>query len=132
MANENLTAKKTVIGGDDSIVVKKYIAGYEGGRTLDLTAWGADKPVKCGHVILQKKDGTFVPAPIKGETYEALTADYHVAGILYGNVTPPRQAASIMTWGIVNKALLPYKLTEEMVTALPHVSFVSDADETWT
>lgn len=127
---ENLTTKKTVIGGDDSAVIKKYIYGYEGGRCLEM---GDNTVVKSGTVILRTYDGKFKPAPVSGTTYNYKSSDKNekVAGILYGTVTSPRQAASIMTWGIVNSKLLPYPLTADIKAALPHIDEMSDADETW-
>lgn len=122
--NEDLTANKIVISGDDSIVVKKFIKGIEGGRTLKLDEWTEDV-VKCGHVIVKTTEGDFIPAPVSGKAYQSLGTNV-VVGVLYGNVVKPRQAASIMTWGIVNKELLPYPFTEEIAAALPHIGLESD------
>ena len=127
---ENLTKTKKVIGGDDSAVIKKYIYGYEGGRCLEMDE---NSVVRSGTVILRTYDGKFKPAPVTGNVYNYKSTDKNekVAGILYGAVTSPRQAASIMTWGVVNSKLLPYPLTADIKAALPYIDEMSDEDETW-
>lgn len=125
---QNLTVEKVQIE-DNSVVIKKYIKGIEGGRTLDVT--GFSGAIKAGHVIIVN-NGTYKPMPVEGDAYGALPENYNYAGILYNTIDSKRPAAAIMTWGVVNSEALPYALTGDKLTAFkaacPYIDFQKDEE----
>lgn len=147
---QDLSAKKEqIVFGNDAIVIKKYISGLEGGRTLDMADYPL-KVVEAGHVIITK-DGTYKPMPLtpkmQGESgsetevkdengntvyvYGSLPTGFRYAGILYRSILAAKPAASIMTWGIVNEVAVPYPMTaidEAFKTACPHIDFTKDEE----
>lgn len=61
---QDLTVKRTRIE-DNSVVIRKFIKGIDGGRTLDLTGYTGGDTVPCGTVIISAGDST-------GKTYKPL------------------------------------------------------------
>lgn len=139
MSKINLTNEKTQITfGLDNIVIRKYIAGIEGGRALDTTGFDlAD--INAGHVIIRKEEVvdektvvTYAPMPVSEGAYAELPEGYAYAGILTHSMSAKKPAASIMTWGIVNEAVLPYAVAdikEDLAAALPHIEFTKDEED---
>lgn len=134
---EDLTPKKTTIIDDKSnIVIKKVYKTLEGGRALDLTQWysdhGQDAPVPAGWLIVATKSKTFVPCPLSGINF-AVPQDGKAVGVLMDTITAPRQAAAIMTAGVVNPKACVHKWTatdKDLVkTAGLLITFETDEDE---
>lgn len=126
--------KEQIIFGNDAIVIREFISGLEGGRTLDMTGF-TDKVVKAGHVIITDGKGSYKPMPVTGTgetaTYGELPANHSYAGILYRSILVAEPAASVMTWGIVNEVAVPYPMTtikEAFMTACPHIDFTKDEE----
>lgn len=116
--------------GNDSIVIKKYIAGVEGGRTLDMTGY-ADSILKAGHVIITDGKGVWKPMPVSGEAYAALPEGYKYAGVLYRTIQTSKPAAAIMTWGVVNEAIVPFAvdgIKEAFAKDVPQIQFTKDEE----
>lgn len=149
MKNDLSVKKEQIIFGKDAIVIRKYINGLEGGRTLDMTGYPM-KVVEAGHVIITK-DGTYRPMPLtpkmQGESgsqtevkdengntvyvYGTLPAGFSYAGVLYRSTLTAEPAASIMTWGIVNEVAVPYPMESILAafkTACPHIDFTKDEE----
>lgn len=147
MKNDISPNKETVVFGNDSAVIRKYIAGIAGGRTLDCSDF-ADDTVLAGHVIIKKADGKYAPMPVtaavaakpaQGETpavpaqpakYSTLPAGASYAGVLYRSISKKNPAASIMTIGIVNPDMTPYPMTDILTafTAACKISFEKDEE----
>jgi len=142
MKNDISPNKETVVFGNDSAVIRKYISGIPGGRTLDCTGFKEDT-VLAGHVIIKKTDGKYAPMPVKaavpasGETaatpasYDSLPAGATYVGILYRSISVKNPAASIMYDGVVNDKLVPYPMTSILTafkTACPHIIFEQDEE----
>jgi hypothetical protein len=69
MVNLVKTTQK-ILDGNDSIVIRKYIDGIEGGRALDMTDFVAvtgSSILHAGHVIITK-DGVYKPMPVEKST----------------------------------------------------------------
>lgn len=137
MANVDYsTTKSKVLFGDDSAVIIRHFADINGGRALDVADWALDY-IPAG-TIITKADGVYKPLAItagegEGEfVYDTVAEGTKFAGVLYRSISKSRPAASILTWGIVNKAIAPFGLTEEIIAAVnkdvPHVEFTK-ADE---
>lgn len=128
-------AKKSekVIFGNDSIVIRKYINGIDGGRTLD-TADFPDKVIKAGHVIIAK-DGVYKPMPLALVEdcygYTTLPEGFKYVGILYRSVLASMPVAAIMTWGEVNIEAVPYamdNILNAFKTECPFIDFKKDEE----
>lgn len=145
----DITAKKEqVVFGNDSVVIRKYVSGIAGGRTLDCSDF-ADDTVRAGHVIIKKADGKYAPMPVtaavaakpaQGETpavpaqpakYGTLPTDASYAGVLYRSISKENPAAAIMYDGVVNSELVPYDMTSILSAfkaACPHIIFEKDEE----
>ncbi len=134
--------RERVVFGNDSIVIRKYNSGIQGGRTLDCSDYPEDN-VFAGHVIIKKSNGNYAPMPIKaateasGETpaspagYDALPTGATYVGVLYRSISKDKPEAAIMTDGIVNPTLTPYDMTAIMTafqSACRHISFEQDEE----
>lgn len=136
---EDLTPKKTTIIDDKSnIVIKKVYKTLEGGRALDLTQWYKDKgqgaPVPAGWLIAKtnNKSKTFVPCPLSGSNF-SLPSNGKAVGVLMDTITAPRQAAAIMTAGVVNPKACEHEWTATDKNLIKDagllITFETDEDE---
>lgn len=129
MKLESPINKEQVIFGNDNIVIRKFISGIEGGRTLDCTGF-AEKNILAGHVII-KKNGVYAPMPVNGDTYAALPDGAEYVGVLRSSVSTKCAAAAIMIDGIVNPTIVPYKMDGILAAfkaACPHIIFLQDEE----
>lgn len=154
---QDLEVKRTRIE-DNTVVIRKFIKGIEGGRTLvfpdtktatvenggnktTTTEQGVPDTILAGHVVVRLTDGTYQPLAVKTVTvkeqskadvvtvtYDEKPADSTYAGLLYNYVQKSKPAAAIMTWGIVNSEALPYPVPEEFKTAMPHIDYQIDEE----
>ena len=112
MVTDFANKSEKVIFGNDSIVIRKYINGIDGGRTLDTTDF-PEKVVKAGHVIIAK-DGVYKPMPLTMVedcyVYSALPEGFKYVGVLYRSVLASKPVAAIMTWGEVNIEAVPFAM----------------------
>lgn len=130
------TTKSKVLFGEDSAVIIRHFADINGGRALDVTGWAMDY-IPAGTIITEA-EGVYKPLAIKEGSvagtyvYDTPAEGTKYAGVLYRSISVNRPAASILTWGIVNKAIAPFGLTEEIIAAVnkdvPHIEFTK-ADE---
>ena len=127
MLNDLSPKKNQIVFGDDSIVIKKYIAGIEGGRTLDVTTFDGSV-IKAGHIILRTEDGKYMPAGLSGDDYDPAGFEGEPVGVLYRSIQKSNPAASIMTAGVVNEAALPYPIDADIKRNLPHIIFSKDEE----
>lgn len=130
MKNDLSAKKENVVFGNDSVVIRKYVSGIPGGRTLDVSNYPNDN-ILAGHVIIKDKDGNYAPMPIEGEAYAALPAGASYAGILYRSISKENPAASVMYDGVVNPECVPYPMTDILDAfkiACPHIIFEKDEE----
>lgn len=148
MKNDISPNKETVVFGNDSAVIRKYISGIPGGRTLDCSDF-VDDNVLAGHVIIKKADGNYAPMPViaavpatpaQGETpavaaqpakYGTLPAGASYVGVLYRSISKKNPAASIMYDGVVNPDLTPYPMTDILAAfkaACPNIVLEKDEE----
>lgn len=134
MKNDISPNKETVVFGNDSAVIRKYIAGIAGGRTLDCSDF-ADDTVRAGHVIIKKADGKYAPMPViaavaaQPAKYGTLPAGASYAGVLYRSISKKNPAASIMTIGIVNPDMTPYPMTDILTAFMAACKITFEKDE---
>lgn len=130
MQNDITNQKEKIVFGNDSAVIRKYISGIPGGRTLDCSEFEPDN-ILAGHVIIKTSEGKYAPMPVSGEKYAELPGGASYAGVLYRSIKKDKPAASIMYDGIVNPELVPYKMTEILEAfqkACPHIIFEQDEE----
>jgi len=118
--------------GLDSVVIRKYGAGIQGGRTLDVSDW-TDNTVKAGHVIIKSTsdDTLYKPMPLNeaGDGYGTLPDGYEYCGVLVRSVLKEEPLAGIMYAGEVNDTASPYPVDDikaALKTALPTLVFLHD------
>lgn len=122
---------KEIITENDNIVIKKYIDGYEGGRTLDMTGYGLSV-IKSGHVVIvDPATKKFKPMPLvsTNDAYKELPKDHKYAGIVVATKTADRPFVGILTQGTVNPAAAPFKydsILSDLKEALPLIEFRED------
>lgn len=130
MQLEQSPQKETLISGLDSVVIRKFVSGIPGGRTLDCTDI-SETHIKAGHVVIKTAEGVYKPLPAADGKYAALPEGAVYAGILYRTVSTKYPAASIMIDGIVNPTLLPFPLeahAEAFSKACSHIIFQQDEE----
>lgn len=122
--------EKVILSGEDSIVIRRLISSVIGGRTLDMTGF-PDEYIKAGHpVIYEKSTDTWKPFPVSGGTFSTLPAKSEYKGVVIATKPAKRPFVGIMYAGEVNDEVMPYKLTDDMrtalKTALPQLVFTHD------
>lgn len=129
MANyEIVNDKKTIVFGNDSIVIQKYISGVKGGRVLDTTGFNAEV-INAGHIIITDGKGVYKPMPVSGNAYASLPEGFNYCGVLYRTIATAKPSASIMTNGEINKVASPYavdSILEAFKSECPNVQFIQD------
>lgn len=130
--NQNMVIKKTVIGGDDSIIIKKCFKTIEGGRTLDVSnaAYDGVEVLKASTPIFKTANGVYFPAIVSGDETKQYAAPSGLEGTCVGvlsvSVEKGKAAASIMTIGVVNPKVLNIAYTG--ITLPTGITFESDED----
>lgn len=123
------TVKEAFSFGNDPIVIRKRIAGYKGGRLLDLTGFTGDY-IRAGHIVITKGDA-FRPMPVTSAgAYDTLPDGWSYAGVCGGTKEAKEPFVDIIYNGEVNDKCLPYELTAAMKsaikTAVPTLTFIHD------
>lgn len=121
---------KTFLTGMDSVVIRHYVAGIIGGRTLDMTGFAEDV-IKAGHVVIQSTtdETIFKPMPVKGGKYDALPADFKYAGVVVCTKPAAEPMVGIMYSGEVNDVASPYPVDDikaAIKAELPTLVFMHD------
>lgn len=130
MKYPNLAQETVVVtSGMDSVVIRNYIAGIQGGRTLDMEGFSGEV-VKAGHIIIKDNEAnTYKPMPVTGEAYASLPEGHSYAGVLVSSVLATEPFAGIMYAGEVNDLASPYSvdsIKSAIVAALPQLVFMHD------
>ncbi len=123
-----------ILSANDSIVIRKYGAGINGGRTLDMSGFPSDlKCIKAGHVVIRStEDETlYKPMPVAdgGASYDSLPANYEYVGVVVATKPVDYPLVGIMYAGEVNDVASPYpvdSIKSALKTALPGLVFMHD------
>ena len=129
-AKANLSNANELYGfGMDSVVIRNFVGGIKGGRTLDVTDFPNDV-IKAGHVIIRDtKTDTYKPMPIYNDAYSTLPSNHEYVGVLVASVLKSQPLASIMYDGEVNDLASPYSIETikaALKEALPTLVFLHD------
>lgn len=133
MSVANLTNPQEFYGdGMDSVVIRHYVAGIKGGRTLDTTGF-APSAVEAGHLVIFDPDTeVYKPMPIAadGKSFGTLPSNHKYVGVVVNSVPASRAMVGIMYNGEVNDLAMPYKMDSAMKAAVlkdvPHLTFMHD------
>lgn len=121
--------KTTVLNGLDSVVIRNYVAGIKGGRSLDMTGF-AGSVIEAGHVVIRETaTDTYKPMPVSGEAYAALPSGHEYVGVVVSSVPANKPFVGIMYDGEVNDVSCPFSvdaIKAAMKTALPKLTFMHD------
>lgn len=133
-AKANLVNERiNVVTGIDSVVIRQYIGGITGGRTLDMTDFKGDV-VKAGHLVIRTTDGEggyiYKPMPVEGNAYKALPASHEYVGVVVCSKPANEPLVGIMDDGRVNDKAMPYPIAaatmKDVKAALPKLIFEHD------
>lgn len=122
--------RKSIITGNDNIVIVNYFDGLRGGRSLDVT--GFPHPViNAGHVIIKDGNGNYKPMPLnaEGTAYASLPASHTYAGYLVASIETNKAFAAIMVRGTINPKAAPFDLAtilDTVKSALPLIDYQED------
>lgn len=123
--------ERTILSGMDSVVIRKYIAGIIGGRTLDMTGF-KDSVIKAGHIVIRDTTtDTYKPMPVNsaGNGYDSLPGSHEYAGVVVCSKPANEPLVGIMYAGEVNDVASPYpidSIKDALKTALPMLVFMHD------
>lgn len=131
-ATANLSSEMEVLNaGMDSVVIRHYVAGIIGGRTLDVSNYNLPV-IKAGHVVIRDlSTDTYKPMPVKssGDGYDPLPVPYEYVGVVVCTKPTSEPLVGIMYSGEVNDLASPYPIDDikaAMKTALPTLVFLHD------
>lgn len=117
--------------GNDPIVIRKYIAGIQGGKVLDVSGFKGEY-IRAGHVIIRNTgNDTYKPMPVDsaGDAYGSLPDSYEYVGVCVATKSVKEPFVSIMHTGVVNDVASPYPLDtikKTLKTAIPTLVFEHD------
>ena len=129
-ATANLANEMEVISaGMDSVVIRHYVAGIIGGRTLDVTGY-TEPVIKAGHVVIRDTNtDTYKPMPVSENSYSSLPSNHEYVGVVVCSKPTSEPLVGIMYDGEVNDVASPYPIDtikDALKTALPKLSFMHD------
>lgn len=117
--------------GNDPIVIRKYIAGIQGGKVLDVSDFKGEY-IRAGHVIIHDTENdTYKPMPVNsvGDTYKSLPGSHEYVGVCGATKSVKEPFVSIMHTGVVNDMASPYPLDTikaALKAAVPTLVFEHD------
>lgn len=127
LANE----METINAGMDSVVIRHFVAGIAGGRTLDVSNYKLPV-IKAGHVVIRDPaTDTYKPMPVNsdGTAYESLPGSHEYVGVVVCSKPTSEPLVGIMYSGEVNDMASPFpvdSIKDAMKTALPTLVFMHD------
>lgn len=115
--------------GKDSIVIRKYVAGYQQGRLLDVTNY-EEEYIRKGHVIIYDTTSeVHKPMPVSNGAYASLPSGHAYAGVATHTVSVKEPFVGIMYNGEVNDVASPYSvdaIRAALKEAVPTLVFKHD------
>lgn len=112
--------------GNDPIVIRKYIAGVQGGRVLDTTGY-TEEFIRAGHVIIREVESdTYKPLGVKDGKYVSLPEGHEYIGVAVASKSAREPFVAIMHTGVVNDVACPYPYPKDLKAAVPTLVFERD------
>lgn len=104
--------------GLDPVVIRRYVSGITGGRTLDTAGFTGDV-VRAGHIVIyETATDTYKPLGVSNGAYTALPSGCKYVGVVATSKPAKKPFVAIVNVGEVNDLALPYPLTDALRTAL--------------
>lgn len=98
--------------GYDPIVIRHYVAGFKGGKVLDVTDYN-ETHIKAGHVIIcDTITETYKPMPVADGAYTSLPENCKYVGVAVSSVPTDEPFVAIMHTGEVNDVASPYAIDD--------------------
>lgn len=127
-----LSHERKVMGsGNDTIVIRHFLAGIKGGATLNMDGFPHDE-IRAGHVIIKDTiNNEFKPMPLNeaGDAYASLPQNHTYAGVCMQSATKEQPIVGIMYAGEVNDVASPFPvdaIKSALASALPQIVFMHD------
>lgn len=116
--------------GNDPIVIRKHIAGLQGGKVLDVSSFTEDF-VKAGHIIIRDKStDVYKPLGVSSGEYVDLPSGSEYVGVCVSTKSVKEPFVGIMYNGEVNDEASPYPISDTLKsalkTAIPTLTFKHD------
>lgn len=101
-----------IVNNNDSLVIRHYGYGIDGGCMLDASDYTGGDHIYAGHIVIQSDDDARVckPMPVNGDAYAALPAGYHYLGATVTTVKTEYPFVGVIVAGEVNDALSPFPI----------------------
>lgn len=129
MIQDLTISREEITFGFDSVVVRKFTNGVEGGVMLDVTNYQLPN-VLAGQVVIS--DGRVIrPMPVEGDCYGDLPEGFKYYGVVYRS-SRVNIGVSIMTRGSINKYRVPYNfelIRDDFQEQCPMVILASDCEQ---
>jgi hypothetical protein len=113
----------------DPIVIRKYIAGYQQGKVLDVTDF-TEEYIRKGHVIIYNPTTeVYKPMPVASGKYSTLPSGYEYVGVACATKSKKEPFVAIMYSGEVNDVASPFDvepIKAALKTAVPTLVFKHD------
>lgn len=116
--------------GNDPIVIRRYIAGIQGGKVLDVSGFTGDY-IRAGHIIIRvKSSDTYKPLGTSNGAYVALPDGCEYVGVAASTKSVKEPFIGIMYNGEVNDVASPFEISDALMaalkTAIPTLVFKHD------
>lgn len=109
--------------GLDPIVIRKYVAGQQGGVVLDVSGF-SEEFIRAGHIVIMKpatndtERDVYKPLGVEDGAYSALPEGYQYDSVVVASKATAEPIVATMYSGEVNDVASPYPITVEMKEAL--------------
>lgn len=96
--------------GFDPVVIRHYVAGFKGGKVLDVTGYN-ESCIRAGHVIIcDTTTETYKPMPVANGAYASLPENCKYVGVAVSTIATDEAFVAIMHTGEVNDVASPYSI----------------------
>lgn len=116
--------------GNDPIVIRKYVAGVQGGKVLDVSDF-KEEFVRAGHICIRDVGSdSYKPLGVSEGKYVELPAGCEYVGVATSTKSVKDPFVGIMYSGEVNDVASPYPISDDLKKALkeaiPTLVFMHD------
>lgn len=115
--------------GNDSIVIRHYIAGDKCGKVLNVEGF-TEEFIRAGHVIIYNPETEdYKPMPVSDGVYSSLPEGYNYVGVAVSTKSIKEPFIAYMHTGEVNDVASPYPIDDikdALKEAVPTLVFKHD------
>ncbi|MCH2231671.1 MAG: hypothetical protein MK105_15155 [Crocinitomicaceae bacterium] len=114
------TTSEEFMGGNDSVAIKHYIHGKEGGAVLNTEGF-PDDIIYAGHGVILDS-GEYKPQPIDGSLHANLV------GVVRSTTQKSKPSTGVMTQGTINNNALKYPFNSDSLSKLKELGIHNQVD----